>query len=119
MMKVLKIIGKIISIPFTIALVPLLIVVILLRLIANTLSGDKKRYVESLKAIFSILRESYKCMMRNENFIICKVTYLAKKRNKPDAEIERSIIYENKIKYNVDLGITAEQCYHNANKDIE
>ena len=119
MTKVLKIIGKVISIPFTITLVPLLIVAILLRLIANTLSGDKNRYIESLKANFSILRESYKCMMRDENFIIYKVTCFAKKRNKPDAEFERSIIYENKIKYNIDLGITAEQRYYDANKDIE
>ena len=119
MMKVLKIIGKVISIPFTIALVPLLIMAILLRLITNTLSGDLNRYTESLKAQLSILRESYKCVIRNENFIICKVTYFAKKRNKPDAEFERSIIYENNINYNIDLGITAEQHYYDANKNIE
>ena len=119
MTKILKIVGKIVAFPITIAVALLLIVTLLLKLIGSALVGDLKTCIENLKARFNIVRRSIKCVLSDKSFIISSESYYAEKRNKPDARLETNIVCSNKIIYTPNMGITSVHRYYDTEKDIE
>ena len=119
MTKILKIVGKIVAFPITIAVDLLLIVTLLLKLIGSALVGDSKTCIENLKARFNIVRRSIKCILSDKSFIISSESYYAEKRNKPDAGLETNIVCSNKIIYTPNVGITSVHRYYDTEKDIE
>ena len=119
MTKILKIVGKIVAFPITIAVALLLIVTLLLKLIDSALVGDLKTCIENLKARFNIVQRSIKCVLNDKSFIISSESYYAEKRNKPDARLETNVVCSNKIIYTPNMGITSVHRYYDTEKDIE
>lgn len=119
MTKILKIVGKIVAFPITIAVDLLLIVTLLLKLIGSALVGDLKTCIENLKARFNIVRRSIKCVLSDKSFIISSELHYAEKRNKPDARLETNVVCSNKIIYTPNMGITSVHRYYDTEKDIE